>query len=285
MENKTIPFLCGGTFFIQILRARRRRKSPAELAKGQKESLSEPELFRRLISIYQLTDFYSAGSSLKTNASHFKQCQDNLIPFIGFNDYDKCRNFDEDIHEKNSKSFSAMVQFVQDFIDESLYGQLARDLLGLIAEDSSILPNESFFIWPDWIEKQNLTTSTEINLPDLLLGIWHYVATKRSAENIKGADTYRCWYPATKSQYMGNVGFCIEQKLQVTCNNATRHSVSASVLGGENNQESEKAHEASDSSDTEEKSYSKTQIIQHATIVNQHGETNLHINHVDTLNL
>lgn len=285
MENKTIPFLCGGTFFIQILRARRRRKSPAELAKGQKESLSEPELFRRLISIYHLNDFNPAGSSLKTNASRFKQCQDNLILFIEFNDYDKRRNFKEDIQKEDSKAFSAMVQFVRDFIDESAYEQLVRNLLGLIQEDSSIPANESFFIWPEWIEKQSLITRTEINLPDFLLGIWLYIATKRSAENIKGADTYRSWYPAGKKQYMGNVGYCVNQELQVTCNESARYSTSASVLDGENNQESEKAHEASDSSDTEEKSYSKTQIIQHATIVNQHGETNLHINHVDTLNL
>lgn len=285
MENTNIPFLCGGTFFVQILRSRRRRKSSAELVKGQKESLSEPELFRRLISIYQLIDFSSAGSSLKTNASHFKQCQDNLICFIEFNDYDKCRNFDEDIQKEDSKAFSAMVRFVRDFIAESLYEQLARNLLGLIQEDSSIPANEKFFIWPEWVEKQNLITRTEINLPDLLLGIWHYIVQKRSSENIKGIDTYRSWYPAEKNKYMGNVGSCIEQKLRVTCNGTPRHLASASVLDGENNQDSGKDHEAGDSSDTEEKSYSKTQIIQNATIINQNGKTNLYVNHVDTLNL
>lgn len=66
MEKTTIPFLCGGTFFAQILRARRHRKSPAELAKGQKESLSEPELFRRLISIYHLNnDFKPEAAALR----------------------------------------------------------------------------------------------------------------------------------------------------------------------------------------------------------------------------
>lgn len=285
MKKTTIPFLCGGTFFVQILRARRLRKSPAELAKGQKESLSEPELFRRLISIYQLNDFNPAGSSLKTNASHFKQCQDNLILFIELNDYDKRRNFKEDIQKEDSKAFSAMVQFVRDFIDESAYEQLVRNLLGLIQEDSSIPANEKFFIWPEWVEKQSLITRTEINLPDFLLGIWYYIATKRSAKNITGADTYRSWYPVGKKQYMGNVGYCINQQLQVTCNESARHSTSASVLDGENNQSSEKKQKTSNSSDTEEKTYSKTQIIQNATIVNQHGETNIHINHVDTLNL
>lgn len=285
MESTIIPFLCGGTFFVQILRARKHRKSPTELAKGQKESLSEPELFRRLISIYQLTYFYSADSSLKTNASHFKQCKKDLSSFIEFNDYDKRRNFDEDIQKEDSTAFSAMVQLVSDFIDDSLYEQLARNLLGLIQEDSSIPANEKFFIWPEWVEKHNLITRTEINLPDLLLGIWHYIATKRFNENMKGADTYDSWYPAEKNAYMGNVGFSIEQRLRATCSDASRHSATASAPDGENNPGSEKAHKADDSSDTEEKSCSKTQIIQNATIVNQYGETNVHINHVDTLNL
>lgn len=65
MEKTTIPFLCGGTFFAQILRARRLRKSPAELAKGQKESLSEPELFRRLISIYHLMILIQQAAALR----------------------------------------------------------------------------------------------------------------------------------------------------------------------------------------------------------------------------
>jgi hypothetical protein len=285
MENTNIPFLCGGTFFVQVFRSRKGTKTPTEHAKGQKESLSEPELFRRLISIYQLTDFYSAGSTLKSYASFFKQCQKNLCSFIGFNDYDKRRNFGEDIQKENSKAFSAMVQFVRDFINESLYEQLTRNLLGLIQEDSSIPTDEKFFIWPKWVEKQSLITHTEINLPDLLLGILYYIATKRSNENIKGSDTYHSWFPVKYDEYEGCVGADIKQELRATCSDASRHSAAASVPDGENNPDSEKAHEAGDSSDTEEKSCSKTQIIQNATIVNQYGETNVHINHVDTLNL
>ena len=176
-----------------------------------------------------------------------------------------------------------MVQFTRDFINELLYEQLTRNLLGLIQEDSSIPVDEKFFIWPKWVEKQSLITHTEINLPDLLLGILYYIATNRSNENIKGADTYHSWYPVSYEKYEGRVGANIKQELQVTCSNTSHQSASASVLDGENNQSSEKAYEADDSSTTEENNYSKTQIIQNATIVNQHGEKNIHITHVDTL--
>lgn len=285
MENTSIPFLCGGTFFAQVYRARKGKTDANDHAKGQKESLTEPELFRRLISIYQLTDFNPMVSTLKSYTTFFKQCQHNRADFIGFNDYDKRRNFGEDIQKENSKAFSAMVQFIRDYIDKSLYKQLARNLLGLIQEDSSIPMDEKFFIWPKWVEKQSLITRTEINLPDLLLGIWYYIAINRSNENIKGADTYHSWYPVSHEEYEGRVGADIKQELQVTCSNTSHQSASASVLDGENNQSSEKAYEANNSSNTEEKNYSKTQIIQNATIVNQHGEKNIHITHVDTLNI
>lgn len=285
MENTSIPFLCGGTFFTQVYRSRKGKKTANEHAKGQKESLSEPELFRRLISIYQLTDFRPEINTLKSYTTFFKRCKQNQDNFIGLDDYDKRRNFKEDIQKEDSKAFSAMVQFVRDYIDESLYKQLARNLLGLIQEDSSIPTNEKFFIWPKWVEKQSLITRTEINLPDLLLGIWHYIAINRSNENIKGTDTYHSWYPVNPKEYKGRVGADIKQELQVTCSNTSHQSASASVLDGENNQSSEKAYEADDSSTTEENNYSKTQIIQNATIVNQHGEKNIHITHVDTLNI
>ena len=64
MDNKTTPYLCGGTFLTQILRARKDLASSTEHTNGQKESLSEQETFRRLISIYQLSNFYG-GTSLK----------------------------------------------------------------------------------------------------------------------------------------------------------------------------------------------------------------------------
>lgn len=284
MEKKTIPFLCGGTFFTQILRARKPRKSSAELTKGKKESLSEPEVFRRLISIYQLTDFFSPNSTLKSNTSHFKQCQKNLCSFIEFNDYDKQRDFATDIKEKDSKAFSAMVQFIHDFIDESRYEQLARNLFGLIQEDSSIPPDTEFFIWPGWIEKQNLIAQTEINLPDLLLGLLYFIATKRASENIKGADTYRSWYPV-KKRYSGNVGLNINENLKVTCSELSHSETAAHTIDENTNQKSEKTHDASDSSNAEDNNFSKTQLIQNATIVNQYGKKNTLIQHANIVNI
>lgn len=57
MANESIPYLCGGTFLAQVLRARLPLTTAADHINSKKECLSEQEVFRRLISIYQLKDF------------------------------------------------------------------------------------------------------------------------------------------------------------------------------------------------------------------------------------
>ena len=45
MTKDAIPYICGGTFLAQVLRARANRKTPTDYTNGQKESLSESETF------------------------------------------------------------------------------------------------------------------------------------------------------------------------------------------------------------------------------------------------
>ena len=54
MTNNDNPYLCGGTFLAQILRARKSPELSAYYNRNKKESLSEQETFRRLISIYHI---------------------------------------------------------------------------------------------------------------------------------------------------------------------------------------------------------------------------------------
>ena len=66
MTKDAIPYLCGGTFLAQVIRARANRKMSTDYTEGQKESLTENETFRRLISIFRLKDFYSGWIYVNT---------------------------------------------------------------------------------------------------------------------------------------------------------------------------------------------------------------------------
>ncbi|MEG2483686.1 MAG: hypothetical protein RSA80_09610 [Lachnospiraceae bacterium] len=283
MEKENTPYLCGGTFLTQILRARKELTTSTDHKKGQKESLSEQETFRRLISIYQLSDFLG-GTSLKTYTSKYKNCTDSLVAFGQFSDNDLHRAFDEDIKSSHSTALRMMAEFAQEFIDPNLWLQLVRCLIDMIDLDSEISDDTEFFITADSTatKAKCIPALDHFYIEPFLLGVWHYIIMNRSDDNEKGADTYKQWYLG-KGDYRGTVGNGIVQSIMVeslpvvafentdTINNSSVEEPEAEVVGSKDS--------------TQEEAKSCTQYIENATIVNQNGEKNIHIDHVDTLNL
>ena len=226
MANTDNPYLCGGTFLAQILRARKSSELSAYYNRNKKESLSEQETFRRLISIYHIAEF-SSCSSLKTYTSQFKSCTNSLESFALFSDSDVKREFDSDVRSADSSALTMMSDFVQEFIDTEKYIQLVRCLLDMIENDSTIAPNTPLYI----LENTESVTKAEINnmqvfmIEPFLLGIWHYIIMNRSDSNEKGASTYRQWYPS-RDKYIGTVGSGITREIYVQsiCNKNSQSS-------------------------------------------------------------
>ena len=226
MANTDNPYLCGGTFLAQILRARKSSELSAYYNRNKKESLSEQETFRRLISIYHIAEF-SSCSSLKTYTSQFKSCTNSLESFALFSDSDVKREFDSDVRSADSSALTMMSDFVQEFIDTEKYIQLVRCLLDMIENDSTIAPNTPLYI----LENTESVTKAEINnmqifmVEPFLLGIWHYIIMNRSDSNEKGASTYRQWYPS-RDKYIGTVGSGITREIYVQsiCNKNSQSS-------------------------------------------------------------
>lgn len=226
MANRTIPYLCGGTFFVQILRARKDLTTSIEHTNGKKEALSESETFRRLISIYHLSDF-DGGTSLKTYTNTYKTCKDSLVNYGKFADYDTRRAFDEDTKSDNSTALYMMKEFVEEFIKPEKYVQLVRSLLGMIEEDTGIQPDDEFFITGDAVpvEAGEICDLDCYYIEPFLLGVWYYIIMHRAKDNEKGEATYKEWYPRGIS-YMGTVGDEITRKLRIESmpTRQTRHN-------------------------------------------------------------
>lgn len=284
MANKKTPYLCGGTFLTQILRARKELTTSIEHTNGHKESLSEQETFRRLISIYQLSDFHG-GTSLKTYTSKYKNCTDSLVAYGQFSDNDLRRAFDEDMKSEQSIALQMMTVFVTEFISTTKQVQLLRALLDIIALDLDIPDDAEFFITADSTatKAKDIPAIDHFYIEPFLLGMWHYIIMNRSDDNEKGADTYKQWYPR-KGDYRGTVGNGILQSITVDSLPTTYFE---STDTSKNFSSDKEPHvEVVDSEDTmQEDAKSCTQYIENATIVNQNGEKNIHIDHVDTLNL
>lgn len=263
MASESIPYLCGGTFFTQLLRARPVLTTSTEHTKGYKESLSEQETFRRLISVYQMKDFMNC-SSLKTYTSQFKTCTNSLEAFTSFSDADMKWSFDKDVKSSDSSALILMSEFVQEFTDPDKYIQLTRCLLGMIKSDHTIKFDTPFYIFENgaFVTKEKMIEMESFVIEPFLLGIWHFIIMHRSDCNERGAATYQQWYP-NRGKYAGTVSDCITQEI----------FVESIPKAAEDNNFEDKTQKAT------------TQYINHATIVNQYGEKNVHIDHVDTLNL
>ena len=109
----------------------------------------------------------------------------------------------------------------------------------------------------------------------------------------KGATTYRQWYPSLRN-YAGTIGNGITRTIHI--DSIPVEYVKSSKISDldngppaidtadvdENDMEEDVVGTPEDDS---ENSRTVSQTIEHATIVNQYGGKNIHIDHVDTLNL
>lgn len=296
MANEAIPYLCGGTFLAQVLRARLPVTTATDHINSKKECLPEQEVFRRLISIYQLKDFCAyEGDSLKTNTSNFKSCKETCEVFASFFDNDIKRAFDEDVHKPNSTALAMMSDFVRDCMDSKKHVQLVRCLLDMIQNDAENLSETLFFVHgiSEPIVGKELCAMESFTIEPFLLSVWHFIIMHRSDSNKKGSATYRQWYPSIRN-YAGTIGNGITWEIRVD-------SVSVKYAKSSENGDLDDGVPAIDAVDTDENvpeedvidtpgddvenTQTVNQTIEHATIVNQYGGKNIHIDHVDTLNL
>ena len=215
MIEKNIPFLCGGTFLCQLLRARPSITTAEDHTKCKKEELSEQNMFNELVSIFQLSTFYG-GASLKTYTSNYKKCKSSCSSFCGFSDSDLRYRFDEDIKKTNSTALIKTVEFVKKYIIPDKYEQLVCCLIGLILEDISIDDNEEFYIIDTnvSVKKKELLNLDTIFIEQFILGVWHYIIMNRYDDNEKGEETYNAWYPR-RYDYRGTVGSSVSRHIDV----------------------------------------------------------------------
>ena len=285
MANGIVPYLCGGTFLCQVLRAKKPSVTATEHTKGKKDSLSEPEAFRRLISIYQLDDFLDC-SSLGPNTSNFKSCKDSLIVFAKLKDKNQLHRFDSAVRKRDSVALGMMWEFVDKFIDVEGKGeQLVRCLLGMIKDDGGILPGDIFILNGKSVTKQDLIGMRSFEIEPFLLGVWHYIIMNRAENNELGAATYQSWYSG-RNDYRGDVGIDINGDLTVKSApqvpSVETKTDERPEPGSAEKQDEPKNDEEPESGPAERQN---VQHIEHATIVNQYGENCFHFDHVDVLNL
>jgi hypothetical protein len=275
MPKSNVPFLCGGIFFALLMDAKM-RTSAKDHRSRKTDSMTDGKAFARLISIFHLREYTAGGEeSLRKNASAFKNCKDSLLSFTEFSDQGLVDAFDHDVR-KGHEAWDMTEKLVTDLIDETKFKPLARNLLGLIHEDTSIPEDTTFYLGPLSLTKSELTGCKQISLPSLILSIWHFVIMNRASDNLKGADTYRYCFPEKYCCYQGHFNETITNDIVVTMENPFDADVST-----EYNQE---GHDNQDRNNTTD--MQQTNIV-NGNMFQQNGNQiiNMNVNGPMTLNL
>lgn len=212
--------LCGGTFLVLLLQARKQRIAARRNASGETDGLSDSELFENLIQV-GFPDFIPpAGHSFKTYTSKYKACRLSSNEYLPFAKTELINRFNQEIQTNFNVPLKRMCDFTSKFIDEKNMGSwLVRAILETIKYDSGIT-DELFFIENSSqpYDKKHLLMATEISLQPFLLGIWHFILVHRF--NNVGSDTFESWHnpaptPKGKRKFVSDIGKNWNKNIQV----------------------------------------------------------------------
>lgn len=222
MDIKGIPVLCGGTFFTLLLEAAKQglneRKKWGESAEFTESDVLEA-LFKVAIRTYEKP---IDGENFKSVVSAYKSCNTSKSGRLPIHEQANKTTFTNRIKSDYQVLLSAMTVLIENYIDVEGKGDwLARALLELVCKDVQINETDLLFVLQDGqpLTKNKFHSLTDICMPALLLGIWHFIIVNKT-DNSVGKNTYDEWCKPGKSKntrepFRSNIGEGITLPLNV----------------------------------------------------------------------
>ena len=224
------PRLCGGTFFTLLLQSIKQRTKARQRIAGERDGLSETDLLIGLIRVaypeYKVTN----DSSFKTNTSDYKKCKISTSSYLPFDWPAIIEAFDKKVTTDYQTPLHAMSRFVNNFIEVGTSAgkdvRLVKALLELVRDDETMDHQQLYSCESGQpITKSELMTLSEICLPALLLGIWHFIFVIQQ-DNTVGAATFDAWHKApsakrAKRDFIGLTGVSITHAVKVRVTSET----------------------------------------------------------------
>ena len=112
LENR----LCGGILLTLLLRARKQRTGARKNASGEKDGLSDNQLFCGLIRVAFPSFTPPAGRSFATYTSDYKACRLSSNEYLPFNNSELLDRFDNEMKNNYETVLLRMNGFVKELI-------------------------------------------------------------------------------------------------------------------------------------------------------------------------
>lgn len=225
MMNTNTPRLCGGTFFVLLLREKRKSRTRKQLQNFGSDGLTNVGLMEHLIQLFDVSFEKPAGDSMDNRTSLYKKCELSEADCLPFNDDALVNAFDHKIKSSYGISLFRMGELADFFLTtdkEDKMRELVYSILTVIRDDETINPKDAFFIKKGGmaVSKANLLTMTEINVPALLLGVWHYILMNRK-DNTVGAATIEEWHTAPREKgdrhsFTSSIGNSFDHEIKIS---------------------------------------------------------------------
>ena len=292
MNNKKIPYLCGGTFFFLLVQAKKGKTNARERVKGIKNGLKDSEMMENLVQAFTDDRIPSWGNSIKKDTSDFRECRIDGSACIPFNNPSKVANYDSEIKENYKAALSRMLSFTDRFLSNAMANWLGRALLDVVIKDQGITSDTQFYVNSDGncLSKSDLCIANSIEFQPFLIGILHYILMNRT-DNKSGQPTLEAWGTKTyRTERKPNRDFSLGSSIKTNFiwYAPKQQSENLTNKSNDTNKKTERIDpEIIDEPSTEDKvSEGKpVTIIHHQTNVIQHGDKNISLVVNGTLNL
>ncbi len=225
MINTNTLRLCGGTFFVLLLREKRNNRTKKQLKNFGSDGLTNISLMEHLILLFDDTFEKPAGDSMDNRTSLYKKCKISEADCLPFHDDALVHAFDRKIKNNYVTCLSSMGEIADFFLateKEDKMCELVYSIFTVIKYDTHIKPEDCFYVTPDGIgvNKTNLLQMKAVNLPALLLGVWHYILM-HCQDNTVGASTIVEWHTAPlqkgdRHKFTSSIGSSFDHEIKIS---------------------------------------------------------------------
>lgn len=287
-----IPYFCGGIFFSLICRAKVPQISKKKQRMGQRNTVNAGDIMEFLDQFLIPgfvkpinTDDREVDGGFRTYCTNYMKCEeDGSNSFLPLNDTALVTAFDDRIKNSYGEELNRMHEGIDMYLmdNDEKRNELVTSLLSLIHDDTS-LDGESFYCLENGapITKEMLMDETDICLDSFLLGIWHFIATRRP-ENKPGKDTFLATH-----KHKGGPGTPWVVNQDAINPWHVQINVSRSGIVENEGKDKEPEHIEGDViEDAEEKPKDERSVTNnyYAPVLQQNAEKIMNVDHIDTLN-
>ena len=192
MEQKIVPFLCGGTLYNLLLLASRKH---IKTDSGDSIQVRDRDVMAGLIEAITGEPCSLYDNTFRKCVSEYKRCIRSSVSYLPFDDEENAKAYDNVVMHSYDQATGRMAGFIHRYIDPARKVTLVKSIIELVRDDNTIVQPQHFYVDGSVlpITKEQMSVMTAISLPEFLVGIMHFVLLKRRNQNDRGLATLEAW--------------------------------------------------------------------------------------------